>query len=528
MIIMRTAALVGLLLLQCAGLLGCTSLPPEPPRQASVAWSAPQQTELGRLLRPSGAAALRGDSGFRLLSGPEAALAARLALVEAAARTLDLQYYAIHVDQSTDLLIAELRGAARRGVRVRILLDDLNSVGQDAQVMALSFEKNVEVRMFNPLSGPRTSVLTRAMGSLLDASQAQRRMHNKLFIADNALAIAGGRNLGDAYFGRNASSNFVDLDVLASGAIVPALSASFDRYWNDPLAYPVEALITPEQLQAMKVHGADAATAGTPVPPQPTGPKTGATPRFGSGAVALQWLQPGWTWAPAIVLADKPGKITEGADADADADGQDTVVDGLLQLMGKARREVLVVSPYFVPGQRLLDVFAAMVQRGVRVRVLTNSLASSDSPLAHAGYARYRERLLALGVELYEMRSAQTGRLRALGSAAGSSSSLHAKAVILDRRTLVIGSMNLDLRSLLYNTEVALVIRSRPLAELALQGIEPALRDGAYRLELADGQLLWHAPGADRAQDSRSEPDASLMLRLTLGLLGPFAPEELL
>ena len=222
---MRLPTLVSLVLLQCAALLGCASLPAEQPRQPSAAWSAPQQTELGRLLQPGGAAALRGDSGFRLLSGAQEALTARLALIQAATRTLDLQYYAIHADQSTDLLIAQLRGAARRGVRVRILLDDLNSVGQDAQVMALSFEKNVEVRMFNPLSGPQTSVLTRAVGSLFDASQAQRRMHNKLFIADNALAIAGGRNLGDAYFDRDASSNFVDLDVLASGAIVLALSA---------------------------------------------------------------------------------------------------------------------------------------------------------------------------------------------------------------------------------------------------------------------------------------------------------------
>ena len=513
-----------LLLLQCATLFGCASLPAEPPRQPSTAWAAPQQTELGQLLLPSGAAAARGDSGFRLLGAAQDALGARLALIQASSRTLDLQYYAIHADQSTELLIAQLRHAARRGVRVRILLDDLNSVGRDAQVMALSFEKNVEVRMFNPLTGPRASVLTRAMGSLLDAAQAQRRMHNKLFIADNAMAIAGGRNLGDAYFGRDASSNFVDLDLLASGVIVPALSASFDRYWNDPLAYPVEALISPEQLQDLKARSATAATAGALAPPEPSAPQPHAAPQVGNSAAALRWLKPGWTWAPAIVLADKPDKLLD----DTDADAQDTVVDGLLQLMGQARHDVLVVSAYFVPGQRLMDVFAALVQRGVRVRVLTNSLASSDSPLAHAGYARYRVRLLALGVELYELRSEQTGRLRGLGSAAGSSSSLHAKAVVLDGRTLVIGSMNLDLRSLLYNTEVALVVRSGALAAQAVQAIAPTLRDGAYRLQLADGQLLWQAPGGAGPVDSRGEPDTSLTLRLVLGLLGPFAPEELL
>lgn len=222
------------------------------------------------------------------------------------------------------------------------------------------------------------------------------------------------------------------------------------------------------------------------------------------------------------------------------------MVDGLLQLMDQARRDLLIVSPYFVPGPEITAAFAAARARNVRVRVLTNSLASNDAPIAHVGYARHRKTLLAMGVELYEMHSEATGVRKAL-SATGSGSSggsdgigatgstgssramLHSKLVIMDHRLLAVGSMNLDMRSQKQNTEIALLIRSMDLSRRAGASIELALRDAAWHVELdARGGLVWRAPQGSNLQDATSEPGASVPLQLLLLLLGPLAPDHLL
>ncbi len=226
-------------------LAGCASLPDDVERPVTQALASPGETPLGHLVQARRAAAgARSDSGFALLSSVELAYGARLSLIEAAQKTLDLQYYAIHADSSTEKILMRLREAAKRGVRVRILLDDFNSVGRDAQVLRLGFEKNIEMRLFNPLPGSRCSVVGRLLGSINEIPLIQQRMHNKLFIADNVMGITGGRNLGDSYFGQAGVSNFVDLDILAAGRIVTEMSASFDRYWNNELAYPVQSLVT--------------------------------------------------------------------------------------------------------------------------------------------------------------------------------------------------------------------------------------------------------------------------------------------
>ncbi len=246
------------------------------------------------------------------------------------------------------------------------------------------------------------------------------------------------------------------------------------------------------------------------------------------------------TWAPALVLVDQPGKIGPGDD---EADAGETVVDGLLQLMLLAKQDVLIVSPYFVPGKPMMDVFRQMRAKGVRVRVLTNSLASNDAVAAHAGYARYRKDLVAMGVELYEMRAEQPasggnmGSARGLGSGAGgggsksgsSRASLHSKAAIIDSRLAVIGSMNLDLRSQRKNSEVALVIRSAALSKRAAQQIEATFANGSYRVEVhSGGQLVWRAPPGAAFKDAHSEPEAGTTLRLLAGAIAPFAPDEML
>lgn len=544
------------LLTLAAWLTGCASLPSEVDRPVSTALANPEQTRIGNAVQQRAArAGTRNDSGFALVNSAELAFTSRMALINAAQKTLDIQYYAIHSDETTDRLFDALRAAAARGVRIRILLDDFNTAGKNAQVLKIAFEPNIELRLFNPLPGNRRSLFFRILGSLKDVDRIQRRMHNKMFVADNAVAITGGRNLGETYFGQGEGTNFVDADILAAGRIARELSGSFDQYWNNPLAYPVQSLMTPAEIEKIKPPPKTAASAapqtsatiqaadGPTVQPASAGPATAPgvrTTTAPDGTVSVIEPLPDstnlalldWTWAPAVLLVDKPSKIA--ADADDVQQAQDTTVDGLLQLMSQASGDLLIVSPYFVPGQRMMEQFAAIRQKGVRIRVLTNSLASNDAPAAHVGYARYRRELLALGIEIYEMRAEQEGSLTSFGStgssgsAGGSRASLHSKIVVLDQRLLVIGSMNLDLRSQLQNTEVALAIRSPKLAGDTIALIEPAMARGAYKVELVDGQLVWRAPQNSKLADTRIEPDASTGLKLMLKLIGPFAPEEML
>jgi len=242
-----------LALVLAAWAVGCASLPNNVQRTPSQAFGAPEQTALGQLVaRKRTQDGAKSDSGFVLLDTVDAAYSSRLTLIRQAQRSLDLQYYAVHADSSTELLLEALRAAARRGVRVRVLLDDFNTVGKDAQVLRLAFEPNVQVRLFNPLPGSRDSLIEHVLGSLHDANRIAKRMHNKLFIADNAIGITGGRNLGDEYFGADGKSNFVDIDVLAAGRVVRDMSANFDHYWNDELSYPMQSLMKPQDLERLR------------------------------------------------------------------------------------------------------------------------------------------------------------------------------------------------------------------------------------------------------------------------------------
>jgi cardiolipin synthase C len=544
---------------------GCASLPANTNRTRSTAFAQPDATPLGQLVQQRRAqAGARSDSAFYILDSVDVALTSRIALVDSATRSLDLQYYAIHADASTEVLLQKIRAAARRGVRVRILLDDFNSVGDDAQVLRMAFEPNIELRLFNPLPGSRNNMFGRILTSLHDIGRLQKRMHNKLFIADNAWGITGGRNIGDRYFGTNDKQNFVDLDVLAGGRIVRDMSTSFDHFWNHELAYPVQTLMDPEDLEKLRKPEAEtqaqvpgeksaggvipAANAATVLPTvTPAEAAQAKRPAMDLRTVSL-------TWAPSTLLVDKPGKVAPGDD---EVDAGETVIDGLLQLMRAAQRDVAIISPYFVPGPRMMAVYEELRRRGVRIRVLTNSLASNDAPAAHAGYARYREDLLKLGVELYEMRSDPEAVADLLGSGAGSGSgsgksqgktsnwgmgsgvggskaltdsraSLHSKAVVIDGRYTVIGSMNLDLRSQIQNSEVALLVRSGAFAQQATRLIEGTMTEGAYRVENRNGKLHWRAPTGANFADSDSEPGASTKLKLLVKVIGPLAPDEML
>ena len=564
----RSAALLALLILGA-----CAQLPQNVDRPVSTAIASPATgTALADLVQQRRQTEkARYESGFLLLGGPQAAYGSRLALIEGAQKTLDLQYYAIHADASTGRLVRGLRAAAERGVRVRVLLDDFHTTGRDALVLGLAFIPNIEMRLFNPLAGSRDSTFSRLLNSIDDASRIQQRMHNKLFLADNVLGVTGGRNLGDAYFGNAANGNFVDVDVLAAGPIVQDLSRSFDSYWNNERAYPVQSLVTREEFQAMRDRARKA--------DQELAEESARQQEGGAGAPTAAQRARAWdekpldlrtatfVWAPAVMLADKPGKIPADSDpgnrkapglvvsrpddkagssrgaasleAASDlAAGGDTVVEGLLQLIGQARTDLVIISPYFVPGKDMLQAFSTARARNVRIRVLTNSLASNDAPVAHVGYARHREELLKMGIELYELRSEQASFGNVFGSSGGSSGSagvsgesramLHSKVLVMDGRLLVVGSMNLDLRSQLQNTEIALLIRSNELSRAASEQIERGMRERSWHVELVDGSLLWRAPEGSGLKDSTTEPDASATLRLLLKLFGPLAPDQLL
>lgn len=526
----------GLLL---AGLMAaCAGLPPPVALPRTQALDQPEATRLGRLARA--AAPHPAYSGIRLLVSGEDALATLVTLADQAERTLDLQYYLITNEASSRTLLRRVHAAAQRGVRVRLLVDDLNTAGEDESLMCLTRHPRIEVRLYNPFPAGRFSTVTRVLASLTDIQRINQRMHGKMFIADNAIGVTGGRNIGDAYFVQSPTSNFVDLDVLAAGPVVRGLSASFDAFWNSALAYPVTALVktppdcaggvaaqpAPSQALSASSHaeavpegpppgpGAGDARDAAPVPP------SALAEDVARGVLNLRWV-------PAAVLADAPSKIA----SEGQPDQSETIADDIMALMRSAQRELLVISPYFVPGPQGVALMGELRERGVQVRVLTNSLAATDAPAVHIGYSKYRPDLLRLGVELHELRPS-LGRPRTrLGSYGSSTSSLHAKAMVVDRRTVLIGSMNMDPRSAQLNTEIGLVIRSPVLAGELVRLYEDVARASSYRLELVSPDsraLRWRSAVAEVPTVEGREPGAGLGTQLMLMLLTPFAPEEML
>jgi putative cardiolipin synthase len=519
-VVLRYAAvLAGALLLA-----GCATLRIDVERLPSQAWPRPEDTTLGR-----GAiarlAASPGDSGFLLLDSGMDALTARAALAEAAERTLDLQYYIVRESATTQLLIYRVLRAADRGVRVRLLVDDLSAAGKELHLDELAAHPNVQVRVFNPFLFRDPLGLTRFFEFVASAERLNRRMHNKVWIADNAAAVVGGRNLGDEYFGADPALNFADLDVFAVGPVVRELSRSFDAYWSSESAVPIEAFVTnrPSQEQVAQFGTALAQRVDQF---RDTGyAQALREARFGR---QLRQFEMPLAIAPAEVIYDDPTKpVPPGGEVAASA-----VSPRIHPHVESAEREVILISPYFIPSERSVATLTGLAKRGVRVRVLTNSLASTDVPAAHAGYARYRATLIAGGVEMFEMRPLpQEGDT---GNRFGSSgASLHAKAIVVDRRFVALGSMNLDPRSRRHNTELAVLIESAELAkrvaDLFGEGVQPAR---AYQVELADPNrvdagLVWITEGDGKPVRYTSEP-ASFGKRLSAGLLSIFAPEDML
>ncbi|ENZ79228.1 MULTISPECIES: phospholipase D family protein [Ralstonia] len=540
-------------------LTGCASLPEHVDRPVTTALpNAESATLLGRLAQTNAPSA--DVSGFRLIPSGEEAYATLLTLADGAERTLDLQYFIIASDNSVRELMRHVRAAADRGVRVRMLVDDLHSDGRDLAFLKFSSHKNIDVRLFNPFPGGRMSNVTRYLSGAAEFRRVNRRMHNKAFIADNALAVTGGRNLGAEYFTQNQTTNFVDLDVLAAGPAVRQLSSAFDAYWNSEFAYPVQALAPepstahppepkdgnypppvtmphrpegpPQQIDVptrpvdmgsgSAKPASDQTDLASPAPEQRLPLKPAPRDWFLADQIARGRLR--LEWAPAQVIVDRPAKVS-GDDVEP---GGERLAQTLLRLIDEAEREVVLISPYFVPGKRGVEVAKRMQDRGVRLRVLTNSLAATDAPIVHVGYAKYRGELVDDGVELYELRPTLGDRPKMIGTFRSSQASLHVKSIVVDRSTLFVGSMNIDPRSIGLNTETGLIIRSPVLSEAVARLFDDSVRDSAYRVTKDDGHLRWttHENGKEVVVDH--EPEVGLGRRTWIQMLAPLTPEELL
>lgn len=493
-------ALTAALLSACAGL-------PETPQPFTHALQRPEGTPLGAAVAGQ-AAPRQGASGLRLLVRGAEALAAREALALSASATLDLQYYILADDSSGRGLLALVAQAADRGVRVRLLVDDVHTGTRDAALAEFAAHPGIEVRVFNPFSIRARMGLRRGTELLLRSDRLNRRMHNKIMVADNAAAIVGGRNIGNAYFGQTSETAFLDLDVLAIGPVVKEASASFDAYWNSAWAVPVETFA--------------AVTDSHPVAPLP---EPRASDEGETMARALFDGTLAFEWGPARALWDLPEKAG-GRDAAA-RDGV-RMAPSLRALVMSARERVTIVSAYFVPGRDGVEQLAGLVHRGVTLSVLTNSLAATDVVAAHAGYAHYRTELARAGVVLHELRplSGRSGPSGTGGSGPFSSrTSLHAKAFIIDGRTVVVGSPNADLRSAWLNTELVFVVESESLAR-SLEGlIDRAADERSHRVRWNGSRLTWERREGDRIVVLEDEPDTTAWRRLLSDLLWIVAPE---
>ena len=487
-------------------------------RTVSLALGDTETTRLGRAIAPL-AAAHPGKTGIHALHEPRAAFAARAILAGAADRTLDVQYYIWHADETGHLLFKALLEAAERGVHVRLLLDDNNTAGLDATLAALNVHPNIEIRLYNPLFRRRL----RGLNYLTDFRRLNRRMHNKSFTADNLATIVGGRNVGNEYFAKGSGVGFRDLDVLAVGPAVGDVAAAFERYWISSSAYPVASLLSdpgPDAAAALERRLAKARADPDSRAYLDSLRETTLVRDLLQGSLPLEWTA-------AQLLCDDPAKTL-----DTTGRTDTLLLPVLLRTVGAPEHSFDLVSPYLVPGDKGSATLTAIAKRGAQVRILTNSLAATDVAAVHAGYAKRRPDLLRAGVRLYELKpSALENEPEGKGSYGGSSSaSLHAKTFALDRKRVFVGSFNFDPRSALLNTEMGLLIESPTLAERLSKAFDDAVPNLAYEVRLGAGgrDLEWIELASSAETRYATEPATRPLRRAMVKVLSILPIEWLL
>ena len=465
--------------------LACATLPTPERIIPSHAYDPPADSRLAVVTRDLLEDTGGGISGFLKLFRNDDAMHWRILLADMAEETLDMQYFIWKADASGDLLLDRVIKAADRGVRVRILVDDIYIIGADQTVAALSQHPNIEVRLFNPMKGRGTSTLRFVLEYLGRIEQLNHRMHNKLIVADNRFAVVGGRNIGNEYFGLNPKHNFTDFDVIAFGAVAEKVSASFDLYWNNQWAYPGEAFLQVyknedllaelrEELQEKLEEKEKLLVEFQQKNPDQDTLLADLKQRMKSGTARVIYDEP-------LVGEEIPPK---------------QLIETLGELTVNAQKELLISTPYFIPHEDFYNDVPAKIARGVRVVVLTNSLGSTNHPIVHSGYKKHRKKVLEMGVELYEMRHDASARGKFDTPPVQSKAfGLHAKYMVIDRRYTFVGSLNLDPRSIYINTEMGMIIHSARLAEAAAQEFEEELKpENSWRVLLDEkGRLYWKA-----------------------------------
>ena len=512
-----------------AGLSACATVDLDYPKNESTVLRSTDDTYLGKQLAGN-RDAHPGEAGFFLLVDGIEALAARLLMAERAERSIDAQYYLITNDIIGFVFLGELLEAADRGVRVRLLLDDIQTQGYDAGMAALDSHPNFEVRIFNPF-GARGNRL----GSAADIGRVNRRMHNKSFTVDNQITLIGGRNIAAEYFSARGDVNFGDVDVIGVGEVVSDVSNMFDTYWNYRAAAPVPSFAKmPDDpdaaLELLRERIADAF-------------KTALASPY-SDAVEDSILElveseaDAFTWAPYKLVYDSPDKSDKKLAVDAAS-----IVTSLDAAISSAQSEVIIVSPYFVPLKSGVAYLSDLVARGVEVTVVTNSLAATNHSVVHSGYAPYRKTLLKNGVKLYEVRPDAAVKGTERSGLAGSSieesaaensgaeaagvdrggrgaaiATLHTKAFAVDREHLFIGSFNWDPRSVDINTELGVIIESSAMSEKSVSRLEQNLDTTAYEVVLNDqGKIRWIDNAGDEPVILDKEPQTSFWRRFAVG-----------
>ncbi len=502
-------------LLACLSLIlsaGCAHLPDHPVLPVENAAVPGTDSPLDRALVDT-EAQHPGESGFRLVVEGTEAFVLRAHSANLAARSLDVQTYIWHADATGMNLANRLLAAADRGVRVRLLVDDMDARAKNAGFAAIAAHPNIEVRLFNPFA-TRSGGLRLAGEGARDFGRINRRMHNKSWIADNRIALVGGRNLGDEYFGASEEVNFVDLDFVMVGPVVRDVSASFDRFWNSSAAWPVEALdaeaVNEPALLKLRQKLAEEATAARSGRYAQSLRENDGIRRLAGGDWQLQWS------GKYRFVSDDPDKVTmEKRDA-----SRSVVGAAIVPLIRNAAHSLEVISPYFVPGERGTEGLTERVKAGASVKVLTNSLAANDVAAVHGGYSRHRKQLIEGGVQVWELKpikpegevsgekkSDQKKSDKSGSSFKGSSgASLHTKALSTDGQTLFVGSYNLDPRSTWLNCEQGVIVENAALTA-QLSGIFALQTAGsrAWKVTLEEGDLVW----SDGTQKFDSEPEAS-------------------
>jgi putative cardiolipin synthase len=447
-----------------------------------------------------------GSSGVMALPDPLEAFAARLRLIRAAEATIDIQYYIWRADIAGTLLLDELLEAAERGVRVRLLLDDNGVAGLDGTLAVLNAHPQIAVRLFNPFR-IRKPKLVNYLG---DFSRLNRRMHNKALIVDGILAIVGGRNIGDEYFGATDGDLFADLDAVLAGPVVERLSEDFGCYWAALSSWPAESILPRRARNTGAAFRARAAEARARAAEGPYRPALELSPD------PDPLIRPdSYDWVPVSLVSDDPAKALGGTES--------RLADRLLAILGEPMSELALVTPYFVPTETGVAALAGLARRGIRVSILTNGFEANNHGIVHAGYAPHRQALLEAGVQLFESRREGAWPTRhawrRLGSLRSSGSALHAKTFAIDRSRLFIGSMNFDPRSIALNTELGVVIDHPGLARRLMEQFDAGFPGNALAVTLEQGRLFWAETGPGGEQHA-AEPGVRLHHRLLLSILG--------